>query len=46
MKRNVFGPLVYGAAIAVAFISPIAALAMYIGIAVYFAIGRQPGKDQ
>lgn len=42
IRRNVFGPLVYGAAIAVAFISPIAALAMYIGIAAYFALGRQP----
>jgi TMEM175 potassium channel family protein len=42
IRRNVFGPLVYGAAIVVAFISPIAALAMYIGVAVYFALGRQP----
>jgi len=42
LRRNIFGPLVYGAAIAVAFISPIAALVMYIAIAVYFALGRQP----
>jgi len=42
IRRNVLGPLVYGAAIVVAFISPLAALAMYIGIAAYFALGRQP----
>jgi uncharacterized membrane protein len=46
IRRNVLGPLIYGAAIAVAFISPLVALAMYIGIAAYFALGRQPGREQ
>jgi uncharacterized membrane protein len=41
LRRNIYGPLVYAAAIAVAFVSPVAALLMYIGIAAYFAIGRQ-----
>jgi uncharacterized membrane protein len=44
LRRNIYGPLVYAAAIAVAFVSPIAALGMYIAIAAYFAVGRQPGS--
>lgn len=44
IRRNIFGPLVYLAAALVAFIAPLAALGLYIGIAVYFATVRQPDR--
>jgi uncharacterized membrane protein len=44
IRRNLFGPLIYGAAVLVAFVAPVAALGLYIAIAVYFASVRQPDR--
>ncbi len=44
IRRNIFGPLIYGGAVLVAFVSPVAALGLYIAIAVYFASVRQPDR--
>jgi uncharacterized membrane protein len=44
IRRNVYGPFIYGAAALLAFLSPIASLLMYIGIAAYFAVQRQPER--
>ncbi len=44
IRRNIFGPVIYGAAVLVAFVAPVAALGLYIAIAVYFASVRQPDR--
>jgi uncharacterized membrane protein len=41
LRRNVWGPIIYAAAIAVALVSPIVALALYVAIVVFFASVRQ-----
>ncbi len=41
LRRNFAGPLVYGAAAAIALAAPIVALALYVGIALFFATVRQ-----
>jgi uncharacterized membrane protein len=41
IRRNVWGPLVYAAAAAVAFVAPIVALVLYAAIALFFASVRQ-----
>ncbi len=44
LRRNVWGPIIYAAAIAVALVSPIVALALYVAIVVFFASVRQGAR--
>jgi hypothetical protein len=37
LRRNVFGPVIYGAAALVAFVGPLVSLALYALIAAFFA---------
>jgi uncharacterized membrane protein len=41
-RRTIFGPIVYGASIAVAFISPVACLVVYAAMALYFGVSYVP----
>ena len=41
LRRNIFGPLIYGAAALVAFVAPMVSLALYALIAAFFAGVRQ-----
>jgi uncharacterized membrane protein len=40
LRRTIVGPIIYAVGIAVAFVSPYAALVLFAGLAVYFAVGR------
>jgi uncharacterized membrane protein len=42
IRRNVFGPIIYGAAAVVALVAPVVGLIGYIAIAAYFAVLTQP----
>jgi TMEM175 potassium channel family protein len=49
IRRNIWGPFIYAAATAVAFVAPLVALALYVLIAVFFAAvrqGRRPAANQ
>ncbi|HET7027383.1 MAG TPA: TMEM175 family protein [Candidatus Limnocylindrales bacterium] len=44
IRRNIWGPLIYAAATAVAFVEPLVALVLYVLIAVFFAAVRQGSR--
>lgn len=44
IRRNAWGPIVYGTAVIVALVAPLVALGLYVAIALFFAGIRQPAR--